>query len=257
MIQTLHNKPYADAPSWFKNWETTGLIQFEDKNNDGIISYWGVSNPDNELMVDRDIMVLANPEIANLPAWVVALVAAGGLAAALSTAAGLLLVISSSISHDLCKRILFPQLSDKKELLAARLSATVAVVIAAWFGIHPPGFVAQVVAFAFGLASSTFFPILVLGIFTKRTTREGAISGMLVGLLFTGLYISYFKDIFQLGFDTSPADWWFGISPEGIGVVGMILNFIVTLSVSAVTKQPPAEVQASVDAIRYPRGSEI
>jgi len=253
MIQTLHNKPYAEAPQWFKSWEETKLIQFDDKNGDGIISYLGKSNPDNELIVDRDIMVLANPEIANLPAWVVALVAAGGLAAALSTAAGLLLVISSSISHDLCKRILFPKLSDKKELLIARLAATVAVVIAGLFGIYPPGFVAQVVAFAFGLAASTFFPVMVLGIFSKRTTRQGAIAGMLSGLLFTGLYISYFRDVFHLGFNGQPEDWWFGISPEGIGAVGMLLNFAVTLSVSAITKAPPAEVQEAVEAIRYPR----
>jgi cation/acetate symporter len=257
MIQSLHNKNYSEVPVWFKNWEETKLIQFEDKNGDGLIQYFGKANPDNELIVDRDIMVLANPEIANLPAWVVALVAAGGLAAALSTAAGLLLVISSSISHDLCKRILFTKLSDKKELLIARLSATVAVVIAGWFGIHPPGFVAQVVAFAFGLAASTFFPILVLGIFSKRTTREGAIAGMLAGLFFTGLYICYFKDIFNMGFTGGEEQWLFGISPEGIGAVGMVLNFAVTIIVSSVTKAPPAEVQASVEAIRYPRGSEI
>lgn len=257
MIQTLHNQSYSEVPVWFKNWEETKLLQFEDKNGDGTIQYFGKENPANELTVDRDIMVLANPEIANLPAWVVALVAAGGLAAALSTAAGLLLVISSSVSHDLCKRILFPDLSDKKELLVARLSATVAVVIAGWFGIHPPGFVAQVVAFAFGLAASTFFPILVLGIFSTRTTREGAITGMLVGLLFTGLYISYFRDVFHLGFTAGPDQWLFGISPEGIGAVGMILNFTVTIVVSSLTKKPPAEVQASVRAIRYPRGSEI
>ncbi|MCH9022633.1 MAG: cation acetate symporter [Planctomycetes bacterium] len=256
MIQTLHNKPYAEAPEWFKSWEETKLIQFDDKNGDGIISYLGKSNPENELIVDPDIMVLANPEIANLPAWVVALVAAGGLAAALSTAAGLLLVISSSISHDLCKRILFTNLSDKKELLIARLAATVAVVIAGLFGIYPPGFVAQVVAFAFGLAASTFFPVMVLGIFSKRTTRQGAIAGMLTGLLFTGLYISYFRDVFHLGFNAQEENWWFGISPEGIGSVGMLLNFAVTLSVSAVTKAPPLEVQEAVEAIRYPSDSE-
>ena len=256
MIQTLHNQPYADAPQWFKNWEETQLIQFEDKNGDGVMTYLGKSNPANELIVDRDIMVLANPEIANLPAWVVALVAAGGLAAALSTAAGLLLVISSSISHDLCKRILFPDLTDKKELLIARVAATVAIMIAGLFGVYPPGFVAQVVAFAFGLAASTFFPILVLGIFSTRTTRQGAVAGMLTGLLFTGLYISYFRDVFHLGFEASPRDWWFGISPEGIGAVGMLLNFAVTLSVSAVTKKPPAAVQEAVEAIRYPRGSQ-
>jgi cation/acetate symporter len=288
MIDSLHQKPYTEAPDWFKNWETSGLIAWVDKNGDGKVQYgpgnalvgpkgkpdyqtddkgqvlrgdWGerlVKNEPtdtaNELYVDRDIMVLANPEIANLPAWVVALVAAGGLAAALSTAAGLLLVISSSISHDLFKSVLTPKISDKKELLIARLAATGAVIVAAYFGIHPPGFVAQVVAFAFGLAASSFFPILVLGIFSKRTSKQGAIAGMLSGILFTGGYIIYFR---LMNPSAGEDQWWFGISPEGIGTLGMALNFVVTLTVSAMTPAPPQDVQDAVEAIRYPRGSEV
>jgi cation/acetate symporter len=254
MIQTLHNKPHAEAPAWFKNWETTGLIGFEDKNGDGLMAYLGDANPGNELSVDRDIMVLANPEIANLPAWVVALVAAGGLAAALSTAAGLLLVISSSISHDVCKRVFIPDLTEHQELRLARIAAGVSVIVAGYFGIRPPGFVAQVVAFAFGLAASSFFPILVLGIFSKRTTKEGAISGMLSGIAFTAGYIVYFKFINK----TAGADeWLFGISPEGIGAVGMLINFAVTIAVSRFTPPPPPEVQENVESIRYPRGTEV
>ncbi|NQU40742.1 MAG: cation acetate symporter [Lentisphaerae bacterium] len=248
MIQTLEGKVYTEAPSWFTNWEKTGLIKFEDKNGDGIIDYRG-DPAANELIVDRDIMVLANPEIANLPAWVVALVAAGGLAAALSTAAGLLLVISSAISHDLFKRVLKPDMGEKQELILARVAAAVAVVIAGYFGIHPPGFVAQVVAFAFGLAASSFFPVIILGIFSKRTTKEGAIAGMLSGILFTAAYIIYFKFINK----TATADDWFlGISPEGIGTVGMLINFLITIVVSQFTEPPPMEVQRIVDNIRLP-----
>lgn len=254
MIQSLHEQPYEEAPTWFKSWEETGLIGFEDKNGDGIMVYYGKENPANEIAVDRDIMVLANPEIANLPAWVVALVAAGGLAAALSTAAGLLLVISSSISHDLFKSVLIPELPEDRELLLARFAAGVAVIIAGYFGIHPPGFVAQVVAFAFGLAASSFFPILVLGIFWKRTTKEGAITGMLSGIIFTAGYIIYFRFMHP---EAGADQWWFGISPEGIGTLGMLLNFAVTLGISAVTPPPPASVQATVESIRYPHDTPI
>jgi cation/acetate symporter len=249
MIQTLHGTPYRDAPEWFRNWEKTGLIAFEDRNGDGIITYSG--DPEvSELRVDRDIMVLANPEIARLPAWVVALVAAGGLAAALSTAAGLLLVISSSISHDLAKSIFKPGMSEGQELRLARIAAGFAVVVAGIFGIYPPGFVAQVVAFAFGLAAASFFPILVLGIFSTRTTREGAIAGMLSGISFTAGYIIWFRF-----FDpTAGSDsWLFGISPEGIGTVGMVLNFAVTLTVSRFTAAPPERVRTMVEEIRLPR----
>ena len=280
LIQTLHTKAYAERPQWFKSWEQTGLIAWRDKNGDGLIQYAAgapfVGKPDfeattsgeavlgtfgepslknvstdngNELYVDRDIMVLANPEIANLPAWVVALVAAGGLAAALSTAAGLLLVISSSISHDLGKRILNPNMTDKQELKYARFAAGGAVVIAGYFGINPPGFVAQVVAFAFGLAASSFFPVIILGIFTKRTTREGAIGGMLAGILFTAGYIIYFKGFVS---GATAADWWFGISPEGIGTVGMVINFVVAIVVSRFTAAPPLEVQEQVERLRAP-----
>jgi cation/acetate symporter len=249
MIQTLNGVAYAEAPHWFAKWETTGLIAFDDKDGDGRIAY----TPDaatNELTVDRDIMVLANPEIANLPAWVVALVAAGGLAAALSTAAGLLLVISSAFSHDLGKSWLAPKMSESKELAVARGAAFVAVVIAGLLGIYPPGFVAQVVAFAFGLAASSFFPVLVLGIFWKRATSEGAIAGMLSGIVFTASYIVWFK---YFAASSTSEDWLFGISPEGIGSIGMLLNFAVTITVSLATKPPPPEVQALVEEIRLPR----
>ena len=249
MIQTLHGTPYSEAPEWFRNWEKTGLIGFEDLNGDGIIAYSG-DESSNELRVDRDIMVLANPEIARLPAWVVALVAAGGLAAALSTAAGLLLVISSSISHDLGKSIFNPGMSDATELRLARWAAGLAVIVAGIFGIYPPGFVAQVVAFAFGLAAASFFPALVLGIFSKRTTREGAIAGMLTGILFTATYIIYFRFFNRAA---GADEWLFGISPEGIGVVGMLLNFGVTLAISRFTPPPSEEVQAMVEEIRLPR----
>jgi cation/acetate symporter len=208
----------------------------------------------NEVYVDRDIMVLANPEIAQLPNWVIALVAAGGLAAALSTAAGLLLVISTSISHDLLKKILVPQISEKHELLAARGAAAAAIGVAGYFGIHPPGFVAQVVAFAFGLAAASFFPVIIMGIFSKRMNREGAISGMVTGLLFTFGYIVYFKFINPSA--NHAAHWWFGISPEGIGTVGMLLNLGVSTLVSRFTPAPPQEVQDLVEEIRVPRGAD-
>ncbi|MXX76046.1 MAG: cation acetate symporter [Holophagales bacterium] len=247
LISTLHNSSYSEVPEWFKSWETTGLISFDDQNGDGIID---MSDGANELTVDQDIMVLANPEIAELPAWVVALVAAGGLAAALSTAAGLLLVIASAISHDIGKSILWKDMSSRRELLLARVTASVAVVVAAYFGISPPGFVAQVVAFAFGLAASSFFPVLVLGIFTRTTTKEGAIAGMSSGILFTGAYIVYFRLIRP---DATAEDWLFGISPEGIGSVGMLINFALALIVSRFTKPPPDEVQQLVSEIRLPR----
>ncbi len=247
LIQTLHQSNYAEVPAWFTRWEQTKLIAFEDRNGDGRIQL--AKDPAvNELTIDRDIMVLANPEIANLPGWVVGFIAAGALAAALSTAAGLLLVISSAVSHDLMKRILRPQMGDREELTWARSAAVVAVLFAAFLGIKPPGFVAQVVAFAFGLAASSFFPAIVLGIFWKRATKEGAIAGMLAGIGFTAAYIIYFK--FIPGAD--PAHYWFGISPEGIGTLGMLLNFVVTIGVSLATPPPPAEVQAAVEEIRYP-----
>jgi cation/acetate symporter len=249
LIQTLHDVPIADAPPWFKNWEKTGLIEFEDKNGDGLIRYSGDPELNELVKVDRDIMVLANPEIAELPAWVVALVAAGGLAAALSTAAGLLLVISTSISHDLAKSVFLPQISEAQELALARVAAGLAVLVAGYFGIYPLAFVAQVVAYAFGLAAASFFPILVLGVFSKRATREGAIAGMLTGIVFTAAYIIYFKRIDP----TAGADaWLLGISPEGIGSVGMLLNFAVTLAVSRFTPPPPPEVQELIEEIRAP-----
>ncbi|MDE2689578.1 MAG: cation acetate symporter [Acidobacteriota bacterium] len=247
LISTLHNTSYSEVPEWFRSWETTGLISFDDQDGDGVID---MSDGANELTVDQDIMVLANPEIAELPAWVVALVAAGGLAAALSTAAGLLLVIASAISHDIGKSILWKDMSSRRELLLARVTASVAVVVAAYFGISPPGFVAQVVAFAFGLAASSFFPVLVLGIFTKSTTKEGAITGMSSGILFTGAYIVYFRLIRP---EATAEDWLFGISPEGIGAVGMLINFALAIIVSRFTKPPPDEVQQLVSEIRLPR----
>jgi cation/acetate symporter len=247
LIQTLHDRPYAEAPAWFRNWETAGLIKFTDRNGDGRIQY-GEDPATAELEIDRDIMVLANPEIARLPAWVVALVAAGGLAAALSTAAGLLLVISSSVSHDLVKSILVPHMTDEAELRIARIAAGGAVLVAGYFGIHPPDYVAAVVAFAFGLAAASFFPILVLGIFSKRVNKEGAIAGMLTGITFTAGYIVWFKIAGYGG----PEDWWFGISPEGIGTLGMMLNFAVTIAVSAITPPPPQKVQDLVEEIRMP-----
>jgi len=281
LIETVSEANYAQVegeksiPQWFKTWEDTGLLAWVDKNNDGKVQYVAGAalagkpsftdqrgshgerlvsngNPDtkNELYVDRDIIVLANPEIADLPAWVIALVAAGGLAAALSTAAGLLLVVSTSISHDLLKRVFVPSITEKQELLAARVAAGFAVMIAGYFGINPPGFVAQVVAFAFGLAASSFFPAIILGVFAKKANREGVISGMLVGITFTAAYIIYFK--FMGG---TPDQYWFGISPEGIGALGMVLNFLVAFAVGRFTPPPPQEVQEMVEHIRIPAGS--
>lgn len=244
----------AEAPTWIKNWEKTGLIKHEDKNGDGRMFYSGDER--NEMTIDRDIMVLANPEIAQLPDWVIALVAAGGIAAALSTAAGLLLVISTSISHDLLKRNLMPRITDKQELLAARLAAAVAIIVAGYLGINPPGFVAEVVAFAFGLAAASFFPAIILGIFYKKMNKEGAIAGMLAGIIFTVGYILYFKGIFITPLaENKPENWLFGISPEGIGTVGMLVNFVVAFAVSKVTKEVPENVQEIVEQIRYPKGA--
>ena len=251
LVDTVHNSSYDQAPQWFSNWEQTGLVGWEDKNDDGIMHYSAGS--DNEIRVDRDIMVLANPEIANLPGWVIALVAAGGVAAALSTAAGLLLVISSAISHDVLKQTLMPNISEKQELLFARLAAAVAVCVAGLFGIYPPAFVAQVVAFAFGLAAASLFPALLLGIFYKPMNKEGAITGMLIGLIFTFSYIVYFKFI-SPQLNTSE-HWLFGISPEGIGFIGMLLNICCALGISKVTSPPPIEVQHLVDNIRIPTGA--
>ncbi|PTM03664.1 MAG: cation acetate symporter [Bacteroidetes bacterium] len=272
MIETVSNQPYADVPEWFKKWEETELIAFTDKNTDGNIQYiagdaflkgengqFDFNKPNlsnkNELYVDRDIMVLANPEIANLPNWVIALVAAGGLAAALSTAAGLLLVISSSVSHDLIKKIIKPSISEKSELVAARLSAVGAVCVAGYFGINPPGFVAAVVALAFGLAAASFFPAIILGIFYKRMNKEGAIAGMIVGIVSMLLYMMKYK----LGwFDEvlpDKSEWWFGISPEGFGTIAMMLNFIVSITIMKFTKAPPQYVQDIVEDIRIPSGA--
>ena len=252
LINTLSNSSYSEVPNWFSNWEKTGLLTFDDKNGDGKIQYVSDENI-NELKVDQDIIVLANPEIANLPPWVIGLVVAGGLAAALSTAAGLLLVISTSISHDLLKNYLRPNISEKGELFAARIAIAVAVVAAGLAGLNPPGFVAQVVALAFGLAASSFFPAIILGIFDKRMNREGAMSGMIVGILFTATYIIYFKP--QLGGSGSSEDYWFGISPEGIGTLGMFFNFIIAILVSRFTAPPSKEVQELTERIRTPRGS--
>ena len=238
LIQTVNGVPYESVPEWVTNWEKTGLIAFEDKNQDGMI-HFNADPQTNELRVDRDIIVLANPEIAGLPNWVVGLVAAGGLAAALSTAAGLLLVISTSVSRDFVKRTMYPMISDKNELRIARIAAAGAVILAGYFGVNPPGFVAQVVAFAFGLAAASFFPAILLGIFYKRMNAEGAITGMVVGLLFTIFYIVYFA---LLNPELNNKDhWWFGISPEGIGTIGMLLNTVVALSVSRFTPPPPPE----------------
>ena len=252
MINTVSEKEYAAMPEWFKNWETTGLLTFDDKNDDGKIQY--VADADkNELIVDRDIMVLANPEIANLPAWVIALVAAGGLAAALSTAAGLLLVISASVSHDLIKKVFKPNISESGELWAARGAATVAVIIAGYFGINPPGFVAAVVALAFGLAAASFFPAIVLGIFYKKMNKEGAIAGMIVGILLMLFYMTKFK--FGWFGGGTPEDWWFGISPEGFGSIAMLANFLVSIAIMQFTPPPPEDVQEIVENIRIPSGA--
>ncbi len=281
LITTVNEQYYAEMPEWFTTWEETALLNWVDKNGDGRITYAPgqaiVGNPEinrangkiirgkygevtllnsltsteNELYVDRDIMVLANPEIAGLPNWVAALVAAGGLAAALSTAAGLLLVISTSVSHDLIKKQFKPDISDKKELLFARVSAGFAVLVAGYFGINPPGFVAEVVAIAFGLAAASFFPAIILGIFYKKMNREGAIAGMIVGLLFTLAYIGFFKLVYP-EYNTQE-HWWFGISPEGIGTLGMLINLVVSLIIGMIYPDPPVEVQEMVESIRYPR----
>ncbi len=279
MIQTVSNKDYTELPQWFKKWEETGLLAWDDKNGDGVVQYVAGKalaaktpefaenrgavgqrvvtngNPDsqNELYVDRDIMVLANPEIANLPAWVIALVAAGGLAAALSTAAGLMLVISTAISRDLIKMQIKPDISDKAELMWARIGAVFAVLVAGYFGINPPGFVAATVALAFGLAAASFFPAIILGIFDKRMNRQGAISGMVVGIVLMLFYMMKYKlDMFGGG---TQEDWWFGISPEGFGTVAMIVNLVISFTVSRLTAPPPQDVQEIVENIRIPRGA--
>ena len=249
LIETVSEKPYKNMPEWFSKWETTGLLKFNDKNDDGLIQY-SSEQIANELYVSPDIMVLANPEIAQLPNWVIALLAAGALAAALSTAAGLLLVISSSISHDLLKKIFMPKISEKGELIAARVSATLAVCLAGWFAINPPGFVAETVALAFGLAASSFFPAICLGIFSKRVNKEGAMSGMLCGISLMLIYILKFKFGF-FGGGTSD-DWWFGVSPEGFGTLSMIVNLIVTITISSFTKKPSEKIQKLVVEIRKP-----
>jgi cation/acetate symporter len=264
------NLAYDERPGWIDTWQQTGLVSFDDKNGDGRIQYYNDSNPafaaqasaygwqGNELTVDRDIMVLANPEIAGLPNWVIALVAAGGIAAALSTAAGLLLVISAAVSHDLIKGIVMPHISDKHELLAGRIAAAFAIMVAGYLGFDPPGWVAQVVAFAFGLAAASLFPVIFLGIFFKRVNKQGAIAGMLAGLLFTYGYIEFFKGLF-LKWAGAPwgenvaEHWLFGISPEGIGVIGMCLNFLVAITVSYMTAPPPDHIQHMVEHIRVPR----
>ncbi len=249
LLNTVNNTQYAEVPGWFTTWENTNLIAFDDRNSDGRIQY--VGDPErNELTVNRDIMVLANPEIAGLPGWVIALVAAGALAAALSTAAGLLLVISTAVSHDLLKRNLVPGISEKQELFYARLAIFVAILISGYFGINPPGFVAEVVAFAFGLAAASFFPAIVMGIFYRRMNRQGAIAGMVAGFSLTAAYIIYFKFISpEL---SQPDYWWFGISPEGIGTIGTLLNTAVALTVCRFTAPPPQHVQDIVAHIRLP-----
>jgi cation/acetate symporter len=256
MIETVNGADgqgveYAKAPSWIKSWEKTGLIKFDDKNGDGKMFY--TKGDANEMKIDRDIIVLATPEIANLPAWVIALVAAGGLAAALSTSAGLLLVISTSVSHDLLKKNFLPNISDKKELMYARIAAALGIVVAGYFGINPPGFVAAVVAIAFGLAASSLFPAITMGIFSKKMNKEGAIAGMIAGLGFTAAYIIYFKFVNPAG--NVPANWLFGVSPEGIGMFGMMINFAVAAAVCKITAAVPQDVQDMVESIRFPKGS--
>ncbi len=249
LINTVNNVEYSAMPEWFSKWETTNLIAFTDKNNDGLIQY--VGDPElNELTVNRDIMVLANPEIAGLPNWVVALVAAGALAAALSTAAGLLLVISTSVAHDFLKMTFRPNITEKQELFYARLAIFFAVIVAGYFGIYPPAYVAQVVAFAFGLAAASFFPAIVLGIFNKKMNKEGAIAGMIVGFSFTAAYIIYFRFLNPAA--DNPDNWLFGISPEGIGTMGTILNLLTAYVISKFGSEPPEEVQNIVENIRLP-----
>lgn len=252
MITNINGQKIESLPTWVQNWQKTGLITIEDKNQDGMILYQK-DKVKNELTIDKDIMVLANPEIAGLPNWVVALVAAGGLAAALSTAAGLLLVISTAISRDLLKNALAPNISEKSELLYARMAAIFAVVVAGYFGVNPPGFVAEVVAFAFGLAAASFFPVIIMGIFSKRMNKEGAIAGMIIGLIFTLGYLIYFK--FMNPELNNKEHWWFGISPEGIGTLGMMLNFVVSIIISKFTPPPPQHIQDLVEEIRIPRGA--
>ena len=249
LIETVSNKAYTSLPEWFNKWEATGLITYEDKNQDGMVQY--LADPKiNELKVDADIMVLANPEIADLPNWVIAIMAAGALAAALSTAAGLLLVISSSVSHDLIKKMIKPDVSEKGELIAARLSAVGAVMLAAYFGINPPGFVAATVALAFGLAAASFFPAIVMGIFSKRMNKEGAVAGMVVGILLMLFYMTKFK--FGWFGGGTEKDWWFGISPEGFGSFAMMVNFLVSITISSFTPEPNSEIQKLVENIRNP-----
>jgi cation/acetate symporter len=275
-IEEINGKKYQDAPEWFKNWETQGMIAWVDKNNDGIMQYRAgnvfsgkpsfdnetqkegkprlvtneIDPSENEVYYDKDIIVLANPEMAGLPKWVIALVMAGCVAAALSTAAGLLLVLSTSISHDLMKKIIKPDITDKQEIRYARIASFGALLIAAYFGINPPSsFVAKTVAFAFGLAASSFFPTLIMGIFSKKINKQGAIAGMISGISFTLGYIIYFQ------FLTESKNYWFGISPEGIGFLGMFINFIVAFVVSSITPPPPKEVQQMIDEIRIPKGA--
>ena len=254
LIETVSEKEYSDMPYWFKKWEDTGLLKFKDKNDDNIIQYLGDEQL-NELTIDKDIMVLANPEIAQLPNWVIALLAAGAIAAALSTAAGLLLVISSSISHDLIKRMINPQISDKGELIAARVSAFFAVLLAGYFGINPPDFVAATVALAFGLAAASFFPAIVLGIFYKKMNKEGAIAGMLVGILSMLFYMTKFK--FGWFGGGSSEDWWFGVSPEGFGTIAMVINLVVSITVSNFTPSPPEKIIKLVENIRLPSDEDV
>ncbi len=251
LLETVSEKPYTEMPDWFTKWESTGLLAWEDQNADGLIQYTGTAA--NELTVNPDIMVLANPEIAQLPDWVIGLVAAGALAAALSTAAGLLLVVSTSISHDLLKRSLMPKITEKGELRAARTAAGFAVLVAGWFGINPPGYVAETVALAFGLAASSFFPVLLLGIFSKRMNRAGAIAGMVSGIGFTAGYIIYWQFLHKA--DSNPENWLWGISPQGIGMVGMCVNLLVATLVSRLTPPPSAGVVAMINEIRVPRDS--
>ena len=249
LIETVSNKSYENMPDWFRKWEETGLLKFQDKNLDGDIQY--LANPiKNELSVDADIMVLANPEIAKLPNWVIALLAAGALAAALSTAAGLLLVISSAVSHDLLKKIFYPNISEKRELIAARTAATLAVCLAGYFGINPPGFVAATVALAFGLAAASFFPAILMGIFYKKMNKEGAVSGMLVGVSLMLFYMTKFK--FGWFGGGSEPDWWFGISPEGFGTFSMLVNFLVAIIVCHFTKETPEKIKKLIEDIRLP-----
>ena len=260
LLNTVSEQPYAAMPEWFSKWEDVGLISFDDKNGDGLIQFVGPEAREvtgapieNELTIDQDIIVLANPEISGLPNWVIGLVAAGGLAAALSTAAGLLLVVSSAVSHDLLKRGFKPDITERGELIAARLSAAGAVLVAGYLGVNPPGFVTEVVAFAFGLAAASFFPAIILGIFSKRMNREGAVLGMICGISLTAGYIVYFKFVNPAANNSD--HWWFGISPEGIGTVGMLTNFAVALTVSRFTPPPPARIAELVDRIRVPRGA--